>query len=190
MGFLNRLILFLFAMIALIVGIVGWALFLRITSFEYLDSKIGNLGWIFLGVVWMIGAFRVLTLSITSFSSPKKVSEDRLVTKNTSGDMVLTAEVIHTMTQQALSDVEGIHNVTIRPFFQKGKLEITINLKTDGSRNLPELIKEIQSKVNQKLQSTTGIKPENVIVEVDQILPQPTTTLPDSSGTSGESKPE
>lgn len=191
MGFLNRMILFLFGTIALVVGVIGWALFLRITSFEYLDAKIGNLGWILLGVVWMIGAFRVFTMSLTSFAPSKDISDGQLVTKNASGNMVLTPEVVHGMTSQALADVEGIHDVTIRPYFKKDKLEITINLKVDGSRVLPELIKEIQNKVSQKLQSYAGIKPESVIVEIDQISP-PRTVINNTETveTSVDSKPE
>lgn len=172
MGFLNRLILFLFSVVALIVGIIGWMIFLGITSIEFIDSKMGIMGWIALGVIWLVGAFRLLVLSFTSFTQKDPESDSRLVAKGSNGEMVLTPEVIHSVTSHVLDEVKGIHNPVIRPFFQKGKMEITIQTDVDSDQNLPELIKEIQKKVSDRLLAQTGIKPVGVIVEVGKIIPK------------------
>lgn len=172
MGFLNRLILFLFSVVALIVGIVGWMIFLGITSIEFIDSKVGILGWIGLGIVWLVGSFRLLILSFTSFSQKEPGSDAKLVAKGNNGEMVLTPDVIHSVTSHVLDEVKGIHNPVIQPFFQKGKMEITIQMDADSDQNLPELIKEIQKKVSDRLLSQTGVKPVGVIVEVGKIIPK------------------
>lgn len=172
MGFLNRLILFLFSIVALIVGIIGWAIFLGITSIEFINSKMGILGWLALGIIWIVGAFRLLILSFTSFTQKDPKSDARLVSKGSNGEMVLTLDVIHSVTSHVLDEIKGIYNPVIRPFFQKGKMEITIQTDVNSSQNLPELIKEIQKKVSDRLLSQTGIKPVGVIVEVGKIIPQ------------------
>lgn len=171
MGLINRILIFSFAIIAIIVGIFGWAVFLGVTSLEFIDSKIGFLGWVVLGVIWMVGAFRLLLLSFSSFSNKKSESDERLISKNSTGEMVITPEVVLTMTRHALKDVRGVHDVQIEPYFQKGKMEILIHLNADADQNLPDLIKEIQTKVSAHLQSQTGVKPVGVIVEVGKIIP-------------------
>lgn len=171
MGFVNRTLIFFFAVLAIIVGIFGWAVLFGITSFEFIDAKIGFLGWVVLGIIWMIGAFRLLLLSFSSFNNSKSESEDRLISKNSTGEMVITPEVVLTMTKQALKDIPGLHDLRIEPYFQKGKMEIGIHLNASADQNLPALIKEIQTKVSNHLQSQTGVKPEGVIVEVGKILP-------------------
>lgn len=181
MGFLNRLILFLFSVVALIVGIIGWLIFLGITSIEFIDSKMGILGWIALGVIWLVGAFRLLILSFTSFTQKAPESDPRLVAKGSNGEMVLTPEVIHSVTSHVLDEVKGIHNPLIRPFFQKGKMEITIQTDVDSDQNLPELIKEIQKKVSDRLLAQTGVKPVGVIVEVGKIVPKINDSHPEIS---------
>jgi|GEM_PF-2165908 len=172
MGFLNRLILFLFSILALIVGIVGWGVFIGFVESEFLNEQLGSVGWIALGILWMIGAFRLFVMSFTSFSKKVQPSDERLIAKGNSGEMVLTPEVIFTMVSHELEDIKGIHDVEISPYLQKGKMEITLNLKADVDQNLPELIKMIQKRVSEKLHTQTGIKPAAVIVEINEILPK------------------
>ena len=50
-------------------------------------------------------------------------------------------------------------------------MEIRVHLKADGDKNLPELIKTVQTRISERIETQTGIKPTGVVVEVDQILP-------------------
>ena len=171
MGVLNRIFLFLFSLLALAIGLIGCAIFVGITSLEFIDTQIGFLGWALLGIIWMLLAFRFLVLSVTPFSKKGDLSEEKLISNDSAGKMILTPEVVHGITGHALDTIPGIHDVHIEPFFQKGKMEIRVHLKADGDKNLPELIKTVQTRISERIETQTGIKPTGVVVEVDQILP-------------------
>lgn len=171
MGILNRVFLFLFSLLALAIGLVGCAVFLGITSLAFIDTQLGFFGWVLLGFVWLLLSFRFLLLSVTPFSKKKDLSEEKLISNDSSGKMILTPEVVHGITGHALDTIPGIHDVHIEPFFQKGKMEIRVHLKADGDKNLPELIKTVQTRISERIETQTGIKPTGVVVEVDQILP-------------------
>ena len=179
MSWINRLLLLIFSLMALVVGVLFFAIYFGFMVFDVLNRYLGPVGWVAFWVIWVIIAVRMLIASFsgTEKSKPKVVTQATLVAKSSHGEMVLTPEVVHAMAMKALEPIAGISEVQIRPYFKKDKMDLAIRLNAEAGKILPELIQQIQTKISEELFQQTGIRPSQITVQVDQILAKENPTI-------------
>ena len=172
MSWINRLLLLIFSLMALVVGVLFFAIYFGFMVFDVLNRYLGPVGWVAFWVIWVIIAVRMLIASFSSTdkSKPKIATQATLVAKSSHGEMVLTPEVVHAMAMEALAPISGISEVQIRSYFKKDKMDLAIRLNAEAGKILPELIQQIQTKISEELLKQTGIRPSQITVQVDQIL--------------------
>lgn len=131
-------------------------------------------------VMWILALFSLLVglrLIWLAFRRPQRMSGVFQV--NDLGTLAITREAIENLIQQALSQMRGVHTQALRVKTNElGELQISIVLDTDGERDFPGLVEDVQTRVKYRVEEITGVSVRDVHVTIQQIqskLPSPVT---------------
>ena len=179
MGILSRLLLF-FYVIAVMAGLVVCAgVCLNLFPQEFLQSRLNEIiskqeTWAVIGVMFVAS----LCLLSAVFSSDKKKREEDFLSdddielqKGQTGEVRITVDAIKNVVEQAAVTVQGVRQVKAEVFNQRGEIPVKIDLEIilGQGYSAPKVSEEINSTVNQALQTATELSNIPVKIKVTEV---------------------
>ena len=174
MKIVDRLILALYsiciAALSLIIMVIPFN-YAGIINIEYgvnlINGMNGNYIYSLLGLVFFIVSLRFLLSGIIGNRDSKQ--ESFLVMKNDYGEIVIYAHTIVGLVENIVDGFSGIKKIDTRVDLSNGVIYLLMKGEIMPEINIPEISKELQIKVKEKLESTTGAQVGEIKVEINNV---------------------
>lgn len=124
---------------------------------------------IFDGVLLVLILILFAAYLVMMVSSSFRFDRRSLVSKNSFGNICISAQTITGLVSKTVKDVEGIKDVNVK-LYEVEPLKIGIVLQLFPDHRIPSLAESIQSKISDYLRQTVGIEAEIINIEVKGVL--------------------
>lgn len=168
---LDRLLLFLYS---LSIGILSVIAILLLSgaipdTLEIPDDPAAYITVIAVAVILFLLSIRFFYISLRR----DRASLPSVDQRTEYGDIQISIETIENLSLKAAAKVKGIRDLKSRIRVSKAGLEIMIRAVVDGEHSLPLLTTEVQRKVHDFVQETTGIPVADVSVYIANLTQSP-----------------
>ena len=174
MKIVDRLILTLYslviALISLVLIIIPFNMFHIFNVNEgisLIESMKGNYFYSLIGLIFFIVSIRFLLSGIIGTKDTLK--ESFLVMKNEYGEVIIYSNTIVGLVQNIVDGFSGIKNINTSVNLFDGQIEVLMEADVLPEINIPEKTKELQQKVKEYLEDTTGAKVGEIKVEINNV---------------------
>lgn len=169
MKIVDRIIIFLFAIIIFIISTVLILIPFDINNVisnldlnYYSDIAIGNFWVTLFGLVFFVLSIRLLT---SGFSKDYK----SITTNNKHGEIKISSKTIEGLTRSSIKSITGITDNVIKVKIDKIGINIVIKLHINPNVNIPETAEKMQNSIKNDIETYTGITVNSVKVDVSNI---------------------
>ncbi|KNF07400.1 protein of unknown function DUF322 [Gottschalkia purinilytica] len=130
----------------------------------YVSIMTGNYLYSLIGIVFLLVSLKLL------FSGVRKGDKSKhIMTVMNFGELRISSQAIEGLAHNVISKIIGIRECKIDVFFNNNSISIIIKGQVTPDVNIPEVTAEIQSKVKEHVEQSTGLEVGNVNLEVVSI---------------------
>jgi len=174
MVFIDRLLLTLLCIFALVFAIFFLNLSLHLDNFNYILRQFLNFNYLkyFLVAFSSIGFLQFFFNSrFLIFLFKLKAKDPFLELRSRFGKICVSLKAIQTVAENVVKNAEEVLNLTVKVSASKNKNSVLIGLKLvlDGKAPMQELVSTFQQQIKEKVKEITGIDVEEVLVYIDQV---------------------
>lgn len=174
MKIVDRLILALYslciAILSLIVIIIPFNISGLINirdSVNLVQSMKGNYFYSLISLIFLVVSLRFLLSGI--MGARDKEEGSYLVMRSEYGEIVIYSHAIVGLVQNVVDSFSGIRNINTNVNLVSGQIEILMKGEVLPEINIPDITKELQIKVKEYLENTTGAKVGEIKVEINNV---------------------
>ena len=170
MKMVNRALLFIYTLVLMIASflILILPLDLNILPIEEVVGLIrflrGNYILSILAGLLLILTFLHLILQLRPTDRVKEGSY--LVLRNDYGEVFIYENTIIGLTNRVAENFIGIHNIKVKVSFVEGRVKLSLRGEADHEINIPETSMELQKKLKDHIENTTGAQVSHIKVEI------------------------
>lgn len=171
MKFLDKLLIVLLSLLVTCVSLFLIVISARVVSQQYLS--------ICLSMVygkWETGALGIVLLIFSLFVlvyvlKPRKLPE-AVVSDSELGKVCITLGAVESLVQKVIRDIQDVTESRIYIKRQEDGVSITLKITVNYDVIIPELASEMQGTIRDYVESTAGIKVNNVLIRVSNVSNQ------------------
>lgn len=174
MKILDRLILALYSLCIGIVSLVIMIIPFDITglinvkqSVGLVESMKGNYFYTLISLMFLVISLRFLLSGIMGTKDVEKGSY--LVIKNEYGEIIIYSQTIVGLVQNVANSFSGISNINTEVELINDQIQIMMEGQVFPEINIPDISRELQVKVKEHLENTTGANVGEVKVEINDV---------------------
>lgn len=170
MQIVDRIVVFLFTVIIIVLSLATMGLALNLFNLDYLFSFINNLeGNLQAGIVallFFLVSVRILYYLI--FFKREKVSQT-VIAENELGFVKITLDSINRLVKDIVLQEEGIVNIKSKVNERENGVDVFLDLGVISGENISELTKKLQTSVKKEVTESTGAEINKVEILIDEI---------------------
>lgn len=171
MKIFDRLILIIYSIIIAATALVFIVLpfnFPEILSIDLVLNFINNLrgNYIYSLFAAVILIFSIIYLISLFKLNKRKSSGSYLALRNEYGEIVIYKETIIGLVDSIATKFSGINNIKTNVHFSEGQVHLFLKGQASNEVNIPEISKELQIKVKEHIENTTGSQVDQIKVEI------------------------
>lgn len=174
MKIVDRLVLTLYSLVIAVISLVLIIIPFNILGLinikvviSLVQSMNGNYLYSLIGLIFFIVSIRFLLSGIIGTKDAKK--ESFLVMKNEYGEVIIYSNTIVGLVENIVDGFSGIKNINTSVNLFDGQIEVLMKGEVLPEINIPEKTKELQMKVKEYLEDTTGAKVGEIKVEINNV---------------------
>ena len=174
MKIIDRLILALYS-----ICIAGLSLIVMLIPFNFkgvmnikdgvnlLNGMKGNYIYSLIALMFFIVSLRFLLSGIIGNKESKQ--ESFLIMKNEYGEVIIYAHTIVGLVQNIVEGFSGINKIDTKVDLSDGVIYLLMKGEISPEINIPEITKDLQLRVKESLENTTGAKVGEIKVEINNV---------------------
>ena len=170
-----RIILFILSLLLALFSIITIAFpfnffeFLSIDSItSFLESMKGNYILTLIGFVILLFSIRALLLSIKTNGNSKE-NTSYVIKMMDLGEVKISSDTIVGLVHHVSNRFSGLKNVKVKIDIVEGQLYINIFGEVIPEVNIPEMTKDLQEKVKEHVESSTGVNVSEIRVFITNV---------------------
>lgn len=174
MKLVDRLILALYSLCIAILSLILIIIPFNISGIinirygvNLVQSMRGNYLYSLIGLIFFIISVRFLLSGIIGSKDIK--DESFLVMRNEYGEIVIYSHTIIGLVQNIADGFSGIKNISTKVNLVSGEIEVIMKGEVLPEINIPEITKDLQIKVKECLENTTGARVGEIKVEINNV---------------------
>lgn len=127
----------------------------------------GNYMYSLIALIFFIVSLRFLLSGIMGNKESKQ--ESFLIMQNEYGEVIIYAHTIVGLVDNIVAGFTGINNIDTKVDLSNGDIFLLMKGQISPEINIPEITKELQIKVKESLENTTGAKVGEIKVEINNV---------------------
>lgn len=171
MKIFDRFVLIIYSIFVGALSFIIMILPFNIVDFLGVNTVIGFINNIKGNYIYSLTGLIFLILTIAYLISVFKTNTSKglgsyLIIRNEYGEILIYEETIIGLVDNVASKFTGISNVKTRVNFFEGQVRLSLKGEASNEINIPETSKDLQLRVKEHIENTTGSKVEEVKVEI------------------------
>lgn len=136
-------------------------------GFNLVSSMEKNYIYSFVGLIFLIVSIRFLLSGI--IGNKVKENDSFLSMKNEYGEIIIYSNTIVGLAQNVVDKFSSIKNIKTSVNLESGQINIQMNGEVMPETSIPDITKELQSKVKEYVETATGAKVGEITVKINNV---------------------